>query len=134
MVSDSLGDMLTRIKNASAVGHATVAAPASALNQRVAEILKEEGYLDGVAVVDAGSHKTLSLTLRYMGERRGRRSVVSGLRRISKPGRRIYCGKDEIPRVLNGIGIAVLSTPKGVITGNQARRLGVGGEVLCYVY
>lgn len=134
MVSDSLGDMLTRIKNGSAVGQSTVAVPASALNARVADILKEEGYLDGVSMVEAGSKKTLSLTLRYMGERRQRKPVVTDLRRISKPGRRIYCGKDEIPRVLNGIGIAVLSTPKGVITGNQARRLGVGGEVLCYVY
>ncbi len=134
MVSDSLGDMLTRIKNASAVGHPTVAVSSSALNARVAEILKEEGYLDGVAMVETGARKSLSLTLRYVGERRQRKAVVTALRRISKPGRRIYCGKDEIPRVLNGIGIAVLSTPKGVITGNQARRLGVGGEVLCYVY
>ncbi len=93
--------------------------------------------LDGATVhlaVETGPRKSLSLTLRYVGERRARKAVVTNLRRISKPGRRMYCGKDEIPRVLNGIGIAVLSTPKGVITGNQARRLGVGGEVLCYVY
>ena len=108
--------------------------PASALNARVAEILKEEGYLEAVAADESGPRKSLSLTLRYVGERSARKAVVTNLRRISKPGRRMYCGKDEIPRVLNGIGIAVLSTPKGVITGNQARRLGVGGEVLCYVY
>lgn len=134
MITDSLGDMLTRIRNGAAVGHATVAVPASGLTKRVAVILKEEGYLDEVAVVDAASHPMISLTIRYKGQRRERQAVVSGLERVSKPGKRVYCGKDEIPRVLSGMGIAILSTPKGVMTGSQARRLGVGGEVLCYIY
>ncbi len=134
MVTDSLSDMLTRIRNGVAVGHASVAVPSSRLNARVAEILKEEGYLDDVQLVDAGGHPTLSLTLRYVGQRRERRPVITGLKRVSKPGKRIYCGKDEIPRVLSGMGVAILSTPKGVMTGSQARRLGVGGEVLCYIY
>jgi len=134
MVTDSLSDMLARIRNAAAVGHVSVAAPASRLNIRVADILKEEGYLESYAVVESGAKKTLSLTLRYSGQRRSRRPVVTDLRRISSPGRRVYCGKTEIPRVLSGLGVAILSTPKGVITGNQARRLGVGGEVLCYVW
>jgi len=134
MVTDSLSDMLARIRNAAAVGHTSVAAPASKLTARVAEILKEEGYLDGYAVVEAGAQKTLNLTLRYSGQRRNRKPVLGDLRRISTPGRRVYCGKSEIPRVLSGLGVAILSTPKGVITGQQARRLGVGGEVLCYVW
>ena len=134
MVTDSLSDMLTRIRNAALVGHVSVAAPASKLNVRVADILKEEGFLEGYSVVDAGPKKTLNLALRYSGQRRLRKPVVTNLRRISSPGRRVYCGKTEIPRVLSGLGVAILSTPKGVITGSQARRLGVGGEVLCYVW
>ncbi|MCS7061835.1 MAG: 30S ribosomal protein S8 [Thermoflexales bacterium] len=134
MVTDSLSDMLARIRNAAAVGHASVSAPASKLNIRVADILKEEGYLESYSVVEMGAKKTLNLTLRYSGQRRSRKPVITDLRRVSSPGRRIYCGKNEIPRVLSGIGVAILSTPKGVITGSQARRLGVGGEVLCYVW
>jgi small subunit ribosomal protein S8 len=134
MVTDSLSDMLARIRNGLMVGHQTVALPASRLTTRVAAILKEEGYLDDYAVVESGPFPALSLTLRYTGERRERKPVISGLKCISKPGKRVYCGKDEIPRVMSGIGIAILSTPKGVMTGSQARRLGVGGEVLCYVY
>jgi small subunit ribosomal protein S8 len=133
-MNDTLSDMLVRIRNAAAVGKASVAVPMSKLNERVAQILKEEGYLDSYTVVGEGAIKTLNLALRYFGERRERKPTVTGLKRISKPGKRIYCGKDEIPRVLSGIGIAIMSTPKGVITGKQARRLGVGGEVLCYVY
>jgi small subunit ribosomal protein S8 len=133
-MNDTLSDMLTRIRNSAMVGKATVAVPMSKLNQRVAEILKEEGYLDEYQVVGDGTIKMLNLNLRYFGERRSRKPTVTGLKRISKPGKRIYCGKDAVPRVLSGIGIAILSTPKGVITGKQARRLGVGGEVLCYVY
>ncbi|GIV83714.1 MAG: 30S ribosomal protein S8 [Candidatus Roseilinea sp.] len=134
MANDSLGDMLTRIRNAAAVGHSAVAVRASKLNERVAEILKEEGYLDAYQVVEVDGKKMLNLTLRYSGERRSRKPVITGLQRVSRPGKRIYVPKAEIPRVLSGIGVAILSTPKGVITDNQARRLGVGGEVLCYVY
>ena len=133
MVTDTLGDMLTRIRNALAVGHGTVPVYASKMTARVAEILKDEGYLDDYAIVEVGAAKMLNLTLRYSGERRERTAAISDLKRISKPGRRVYCGRDEIPRVLSGIGIAIMSTPKGVITGKQAKRLGVGGEVLCYV-
>lgn len=134
MTTDTLGDMLTRIRNAVMVGRPTVAVQASSMTRRVADILKDEGYITGYTLVEEGVKRTLNLALRYDGERRGRKAAITALRRVSSPGRRIYCGKDEIPRVLNGIGIAILSTPKGVITGKQARRLGVGGEVLCYVY
>ena len=134
MAIDSLSDMLTRIRNSAMVGHPTVAVTASKLTERVAEILKDEGYLDGVQMVDDDGKRSLNLTIRYSGERRARKPSVSGLKRVSKPGRRVYCRKDDIPRVLSGIGIAILSTPKGVMTGSKARRLGVGGEVLCYVY
>lgn len=134
MTNDSLSDMLTRIRNAAMVGHPSVAVQASKLNQRVAEILKDEGYLDAYQVVEVDGKKMLNLTLRYSGERRARKPAVTGLVRVSKPGKRIYVPKTEIPRVLSGMGIAILSTPKGVMTGSQARRLGVGGEVLCYVY
>ena len=134
MTTDTLSDMLTRIRNSSMVGKATLAVPMSKLNERVAQILKEEGYLDAYQVIGEGPIKSLNLTLRYYGERRSRKPTVTGLRRISKPGKRIYCGAGKIPRVLSGIGIAIMSTPKGVITGKQARRLGVGGEVLCYIY
>jgi small subunit ribosomal protein S8 len=135
MAIDSLSDMLTRIRNAAAVGHPTVAVTASKLTTRVAEILKDEGYLEAFQLVDIdASKKSLNLSIAYAGERRARKPVVSGLTRISKPGKRTYCRKDEIPRVLSGIGIAILSTPKGVMTGAQAKRLGVGGEVLCHVY
>jgi small subunit ribosomal protein S8 len=126
--------MLARIRNAIAVGHASVAVPASGLTTRVAAILKEEGYLDDYATVESSVAPMLNLTLRYVGLRRERKPVIGGLERVSKPGKRVYCGKNEIPRVLSGIGVAILSTPKGVMTGSQARRLGVGGEVLCYVY
>ena len=134
MAVDSIADMLTRIRNGIAVGHQSVAVPASRLTERVAAILKDEGYLDGYSVVTTSAFPMLSLALRYTGERRLRKPVITGLRRVSKPGKRVYCGTSEITRVLSGIGIAVLSTPKGVMTGNQARRLGVGGEVLCYIY
>jgi small subunit ribosomal protein S8 len=134
MSNDTLGDMLTRLRNAAAVGHTSVAVRASNLNTRVAEILKEEGYLDSYQIVEVDGKRTLNLTIRYSGERRFRKPVISGLERVSRPGRRIYVRKDDIPHVLSGIGVAILSTPKGVITGKQARRLGVGGEVLCYVY
>jgi small subunit ribosomal protein S8 len=134
MANDTLSDMLTRIRNAAAVGRPTVAVRSSKLTERVAQILKDEGYLESFQSIETDGKKTLSLTLRYSGERRARRPAVSGLRRVSKPGKRIYVPKSEIPRVLSGMGIAILSTPKGVMTGSSARRLGVGGEVLCYVY
>jgi small subunit ribosomal protein S8 len=136
MVSDPISDMLTRIRNAIMMGHAAVAMPSSKLKVAIAKILKEEGYIGGYEVVDgkvAGS-KVLRIRLKYVGERRERQPVITGLERISRPGRRIYSNKKEIPWVLAGIGIAILSTPKGVMTGQRARQLGVGGEVLCKVW
>jgi small subunit ribosomal protein S8 len=110
--------------------------PSSKIKVAIAKILKEEGYISGYEVVDgkvAGS-KVLRLRLKYVGERRDREPVITGLERVSRPGRRVYTGKQDIPWVLSGIGIAILSTPKGVMTGQRARQLGVGGEVLCKVW
>ena len=134
--SDPIGDMLTRIRNALMAGHTTVALPCSSIKLDIARILSEEGYIGSFEVVDGkvvGS-KMLRLQLKYVGERRERRAVISGLERISRPGRRVYTGKQEIPWVLSGMGIAILSTPKGVMTGQRARQLGIGGEVLCKVW
>ena len=134
--SDPIGDMLTRIRNALLAGHTTVALPCSSIKLDIARILSEEGYISSYEVVDGKvvSSKMLRLQLKYVGERRERRAVISGLERISRPGRRVYTGKQEIPWVLSGMGIAILSTPKGVMTGQRARQLGIGGEVLCKVW
>jgi len=128
--------MLTRIRNAVMAGHAQVAMPNSKLKAEIARILKDEGFLEGFEVVDGEStaQKVLRMKIKYIGERRQRRSVISGLERVSKPGRRIYTKKTDIPWVLSGIGVAILSTPKGVMTGARARQLGVGGEILCKVW
>jgi len=135
-VTDPIADMLTRIRNAVAVSHSTVALPSSKLKIAIAKILKEEGYIGGFEVVDGVSpaHKVLRIRLKYVGERRERRPVISGIERISRPGNRVYTGKQEIPWVLSGMGIAILSTPKGVMTGQRARQLGVGGEILCKIW
>ncbi len=132
-VVDPIADMLTRIRNASAVGHNTVAVPTSTIKAAIAQILKEEGYIQDFEVASGANHPMLRIWLKYTGDRRQRKSVITGLQRISSPGRRVYTGTDEIPWVLSGAGVAILSTPKGVLSGSQARRLGVGGEVLCYV-
>jgi len=135
-VSDPISDMLTRIRNALIMGHAMVAMPSSKIKVAIAKILKEEGYIGGFEIVDgkvAGS-KVLRIRLKYVGERRERRSVITGLERVSRPGRRVYTGKQEIPWVFSGLGVAILSTPQGVMTGQRARQLGVGGEVLCKVW
>src|SRR3989304_2850469 len=126
--TDPIADMLTRIRNAVMAGHAPGALPGS-------KIMKEEGFLEGFEVVDGEreSQKVLRLKIKYVGERRQRRAVISGLERVSSPGRRIYTKKTTIPWVLSGIGVAILSTPKGVMTGARARQLGVGGEILCKV-
>lgn len=135
-VSDPIGDMLTRIRNALMGGHSMVAMPSSKMKVAIAKILKEEGYISSYEVVeDEKSHqKVLRIRLKYIGERRQRRSVITGLERVSRPGRRIYTGKKEIPWVLSGMGIAILSTPKGVMTGQRARQLGVGGEIICKIW
>jgi small subunit ribosomal protein S8 len=135
-MTDPVADMLTRIRNSTAVGHSTVAMPSSKLKAEIARILKEEGFVAGYEVVDGDSpnHKILRLRLRYVGERRFRRPVITGLKRVSTPGRRVYTGKREIPWVLSGMGVSILTTPKGVMTGQRARQLGVGGEILCKVW
>lgn len=135
-VSDPISDMLTRIRNAVMSGHTLVVIPNSKIKVNIAKILKDEGYISSYEVVDgkvAGS-KLLRMRLKYIGERRERRPVIEGLERVSRPGRRVYTGKREIPWVLSGIGIAIISTPKGVMTGQRARQLGVGGEVLCKIW
>jgi len=135
-VNDPISDMLTRIRNAILIGHKSVAMPSSKLKVAIAKILKEEGYISGYEVADGSSngHKVLRMRLKYVGERRHRKPVITGLERVSRPGRRIYTGKREIPWVLSGMGVAILTTPKGVMTGQRARQLGVGGEVLCKVW
>jgi small subunit ribosomal protein S8 len=136
---DPIADMLTRIRNAVMAGHASVAMPSSKLKVEIARILKDEGYLESFEAVDGETTETaggkvLRLKIKYVGERRQRRPVLTGIERVSKPGRRIYTRKQDIPWVLSGIGVAILSTPKGVMTGARARQLGVGGEILCKVW
>jgi small subunit ribosomal protein S8 len=133
---DPISDMLTRVRNAVMAGHNLVALPSSKIKVSIAKILKEEGFVSGYEVVDGKiiGQKILRIRLKYVGERRERKPVITGLERISRPGRRVYTGKSEIPWVLSGMGVAILSTPKGVMTGQRARQLGVGGEVLCKVW
>jgi small subunit ribosomal protein S8 len=135
-IIDPIADMLTRIRNAVTAGHALVAMPSSKLKIEIAKIMKDEGYLEGfdIAESDDSPQKVLRLKIKYVGERRERRPVITGIERVSKPGRRIYTKKQDIPWVLSGIGVAILSTPKGVMTGARARQLGVGGEILCKVW
>ena len=134
--SDPIADMLTRIRNAVMAGHTLVAIPSSKLKVSIAEILKQEGFIDDyeVAEAEATGFKVLRISLKYVGERRDRKPVISGLERVSKPGRRIYAKRSEIPWVLSGLGVAIVSTPKGVMSGQRARQLGVGGEILCKVW
>ncbi|MCJ7433120.1 MAG: 30S ribosomal protein S8 [Anaerolineales bacterium] len=134
--NDPIADMLTRIRNAVMASHTQVAMPSSKLKIEIAKILKDEGFLEGFEVVDGESEvqKVLRIKIKYVGERRQRSAVLSGIERVSKPGRRIYTKKTDIPWVLSGIGVAILSTPKGVMTGARARQLGVGGEILCKVW
>lgn len=135
-MTDPIADMLTRIRNAILVGHPSVAMPSSKIKAEIARILTEEGFIAGYEVVDGESpgHKVLRLQLRYVGERRFRRPIITGLERVSTPGRRVYTGKRDIPWVLSGMGVSILTTPKGVMTGHRARQLGVGGEILCKVW
>lgn len=134
--TDPIADMLTRIRNGVMSGHSQVAMPSSKIKAEIAKILKEEGFIENFEVADGeqAGFKVLRVKIKYVGERRERRPVISGLERVSKPGRRIYTKKQDIPWVLSGIGVAILSTPKGVMTGQRARQLGVGGEILCKVW
>jgi small subunit ribosomal protein S8 len=135
-VNDPISDMLTRIRNTMMNGQAMVAMPGSNLKNEIARILKEEGFIEGYDLVEGETavNRVLRLRLKYVGDRRQKRPVISGLERVSKPGRRVYARKQDIPWVLSGMGIAILSTPKGVMTGQRARQLGVGGEVLVKVW
>jgi small subunit ribosomal protein S8 len=132
-VNDPISDMLTRIRNAVAMSQAVVAMPSTKIKSEIARILKEEGFIEGVEMVE-GDRPTLRLRLKYVGERRQREPVITGLVRVSRPGRRVYTHKQNIPWVLSGMGIAILSTPKGIMTGQRASQLGVGGEILCKVW
>jgi small subunit ribosomal protein S8 len=128
-MSDPIADMLTRIRNAQMVGHAEVAMPASRLKAAIAQVLKQEGYIEDFALRDNGPVKELRIGLKYYAGR----PVIERLERVSKPGLRVYRGRDDIPRVMNGLGVAILSTSRGVMTDRKARADGVGGEVLCFV-
>ena len=133
-VNDPIGDMLTRIRNALMAKHLEVAIPYSRMKGEIARILKEEGYIEDFTVGNETPFNWISIKLKYTGIRRDRRPLITDLKRISKPGRRIYSSYKDVPWVLSGMGIAILTTPKGVMTGQQARRQRVGGEVLCYVW
>lgn len=132
--TDPVADMLTRIRNASVRGHGQVAVPASKLKLAIARVMKDEGFVEDVELSDDRPQPFLRIALRYMGGRHDRRPLIAGLKRVSKPGNRVYVGWSEIPWVLNGMGIAVLSTSKGVMSDRRARRERVGGEVLCHVW
>ena len=130
-MTDPIADMLARIRNANVVRRHQVDIPGSQLKRAIANILREEGFIENVQWIEDGVRRTLRLTLKYGGERQ---RVITGLRRISRPGRRVYAGKTEVPRVLGGLGVAILSTSHGVMTDKRARREQVGGEVLCYIW
>ena len=134
VTNDPVADMLTRIRNALVRGKQEVIVPKSKIKLEIARILKEEGYIEDFAVGDETPVNLIHVQLKYFGTRRDRRPVITQLQRISKPGRRVYRKRKELPIVLSGTGIAIVTTPKGVMTAQQARRDGVGGEVLCYVW
>ncbi len=131
MVNDTIADMLTRIRNANSMKYATVEVPASKMTKGIAEILKNEGYIEKYETVKNGSSEVLVLTLKY-GYKKER--VISGLKRISKPSLRVYVKSNEMPKVLNGLGIAIVSTSKGLMTDKEARKQNLGGEVLAYIW
>jgi small subunit ribosomal protein S8 len=134
MMTDPIADMLTRVRNAIQAEHTSVVLPSSKLKLALAEILKAEGFIQNYDVIPDRLQPKMRIWLKYVGERKERRSAITGVKRVSRPGCRVYVGKDEIPWVLSGVGIAVVSTPKGILTDRQARRMGVGGEVMCYVW
>lgn len=134
MISDPVGDMLTRIRNGLMAGKATTEMPSSKLKVEIARILKSEGFIEDYIVGSEKPAPIMQITLKYYGSRRERKPVITHIERVSKPGRRIYKGRHDLPRVMSGIGIAIVTTPKGVMTAQEARRQRVGGEVLCYVW
>lgn len=130
-ITDPIADMLTRIRNANTAKHETVDVPASNMKKAIAEILNEEGYIAGYQVIDDGKQGVIRIALKYGPNKE---KVISGLKRVSKPGLRIYAGAEELPRVLKGLGIAIVSTSKGIMTDKAARKLNIGGEVLAFVW
>ena len=131
-MSDPIADMLTRIRNANSAKHDTVEVSSSKMKLAIAKILLDEGYIKSYELVDDGNFKSIKITLKYGADKNDK--VISGIKRISKPGLRVYASKDELPRVLGGLGVAIISTNQGVITDKEARKLQVGGEVLAYVW
>ena len=131
-MSDPIADMLTRIRNANTAKHDTVDVPASKMKLAIAQILLDEGYITKYDIIEDGNFKTIHITLKYGADKNEK--IISGIKRISKPGLRVYAGKEELPRVLGGLGIAIISTNQGVITDKKARELEVGGEVLAFVW
>ena len=131
-MSDPIADMLTRIRNANTAKHDTVDVPSSKMKLAIAQILLDEGYIKKFDIVEDGEFKTIRITLKYGADKNDK--IITGIKRISKPGLRVYAGKDELPRVLGGLGIAIISTNQGVVTDREARKLNVGGEVLAFVW
>ncbi len=129
-ISDVIADMLTRIRNAGKAAHETVDIPASNLKKDIANILLNEGYVNGVEIIEDNKQDVIRITLKY----KNKKSVITGIKRISKPGLRVFSNKEELPRVLNGLGIAIISTSQGIMTDSNARKSGVGGEVLAFVW
>ena len=130
-ITDVVADMLTRIRNANTAGHATVDIPSSKIKKNIAEILLKEGYIKGYEIVSGETQDTIRVTMKYGPEKT---KVITGIKKISKPGLKVYAKADEVPKVLGGLGIAIISTSNGLVTDKEARKLGVGGEVICYVW
>ena len=130
-ITDPIADMLTRIRNAGAARRATVEVPPSSMKKAIAQIMLDEGYIKAFEIVDNGTQGTIKITLKYNANKE---KAISGLRRVSKPGLRVYAGADELPRVLKGLGVAIISTSKGIMTDKKARELHVGGEVLAFIW
>ena len=131
-MSDPIADMLTRIRNANTAKHDTVDVPSSKMKLAIAQILLDEGYIKKFDVIEDGNFKTIHITLKYGADKNEK--IISGIKRISKPGLRVYANREELPKVLGGLGVAIISTNQGVITDKKARQLGVGGEVLCFIW
>jgi small subunit ribosomal protein S8 len=130
-MTDPIADMLTRIRNANTVGHSTVDIPASKMKKSIAEILADEGYIKGFDIIDDNKQGIIRIHMKYGTDKE---RVISGIKKISKPGLKVYAKRDEVPKVLGGLGVAIISTSNGVISDKQARKLGVGGEVVCYIW
>ncbi|MBQ1407234.1 MAG: 30S ribosomal protein S8 [Eubacterium sp.] len=130
-MTDPIADMLTRIRNANTVGHETVDIPSTKMKKAIAQILLDEGYIAGFEIVEAGNHDVIRIQMKYGA---GKEKVISGIKKISKPGLKVYAKASDVPRVLGGLGIAIISTSKGIMSDKEARKLGIGGEVICYVW